>query len=455
MSFDSEPDIPLQNRVYTVSEINCLVRDSLEASFPLVAVEGEIDRFTAPASGHWYFSVKDQREAAQLHCAMFRSDNQQVRFRPQPGQLVQLQGRLTLYVNRGNYQLIASRMEEAGAGALQRAFEKLKAKLEEEGLFDPQRKKELPRNIRNIAVISSDSGAALHDVCSVLQRRFPLLTVTLLPAPVQGEAAPAAMIAALRRANDCAAEQEPPIDVILLTRGGGSPEDLWCFNDERLVRAIAASRLPVVSAVGHEIDFSLADFAADLRAATPSAAAERLSRDQEQIAQRLHELRTGLAERAASKLRYCTVRTAAARARLRHPRERLQNMQQRSDELERRLRQAWEVRMQGLRPLPAVLQQRLLQGMEQFLLQRRQLCVGLAERLRLMSPLQVLKRGYAVLQKEAGEVLYRASQTRSGERLRARLAEGELLCRVEEPAASAASPGPDRKDNPASQDPTL
>jgi len=433
MSFTSGTGSPAQNKVYTVSEINELVRECLESTFPLVAVEGEIDHFSQPASGHWYFSIKDQQVPAQLNCAMFQSDNRQVRFQPRAGQLVQVQGRLSLYVNRGNYQMIATRMEEAGAGALQRAFEELKARLTAEGLFAEERKRELPRPIHHIAVISSESGAALHDVLSVLQRRFPLLHVTVLPAPVQGDAAPAALIAALRRANECAAEQAPPIDLILLTRGGGSPEDLWCFNDEQLVRAIAASHLPVVSAVGHEIDFSLADFAADVRAATPSAAAELLSPDREQVLRHVQSLAGILAECADEALRYRRMQLSTARARLRHPRERLQNMQQRSDELERRLRHACQVQVQRLHALPGELQTRLQAAMERFLAQHRARCEFLEESLRLMNPLEVLQRGYAVLQQEnTGQVLYRASQVRSGECVRARLARGRLLLRVEQ-----------------------
>ncbi len=439
MSVTSGAGSPAQNQVYTVSEINELVRDRLETAFPLVVVEGEIDHFSQPASGHWYFSIKDQEAPAQLNCAMFRSDNRQVRFAPRVGQLVQVQGRLSLYVNRGNYQMIATRLEEAGAGALQRAFEELKAKLAAEGLFAEERKKGRPGTIHHIAVISSESGAALHDVLSVFQRRFPLLHVTVLPVPVQGDAAPGAIIAALRRANDIAAAQSPPLDVILLTRGGGSPEDLWCFNDEQLVRAIVASRLPVVSAVGHEIDFSLADFAADVRAATPSAAAELLSPDREQLLQKLQSLAEGLAESAQQTLREHRLRLSTARARLRHPRERVQNLQQRSDELERRLRRACQVQLQHLQSVPGELRLRLLGAMERFLEQHRVRCEGLEESLRLMNPLQVLQRGYAVLQREnTGQVLYRASQVRSGERVRARLARGRLLLRVEKRAETEA-----------------
>jgi exodeoxyribonuclease VII large subunit len=248
-----------QQRAFTVSELNSEVRSLLENNFPSVLVEGEISNFSRPASGHWYFTLKD--ESAQVRCAMFRSRNMAVRFKPENGAKVQLRARLSLYEGRGDYQLLVDRMEAAGDGALQKAFEALKAKLHAEGLLDADRKQPLPSTIRHIGVITSPTGAAIHDILSVLNRRFPALGITLLPVPVQGQEAAPAMIRALATAN---ARRGPlsDLDVIIIGRGGGSLEDLWAFNDEALARAIAQSALPVISAVGHEVDFSIADFVA-------------------------------------------------------------------------------------------------------------------------------------------------------------------------------------------------
>ena len=274
--------------VLTPSQLNTLARDLLEGAFPLVWVEGELGNLSRPSSGHLYFTLKDAR--AQVRCAMFKSRSGWLKFAPREGLRVLARGRLTLYEARGDYQLVLDHMEEAGEGALRRAFEELKARLSAEGLFDAGRKRALPAYVRRLGVITSPSGAAVRDVLSVLARRFPLLEVEILPVPVQGAAAAAQITALLRRAA-----ASGRFDVLLLTRGGGSLEDLWAFNDEQLARAIAASGVPVVSAVGHETDFSLADFAADLRAPTPSAAAELLVPSREDLVRRLRNLEARLA----------------------------------------------------------------------------------------------------------------------------------------------------------------
>ena len=257
----------MDDRILTPSQLNTLARDLLEGAFPLVLVEGEIGNLSRPGSGHLYFTLKDAR--AQVRCALFKPKSQWLKFLPREGLKVVARGRLTLYEARGDYQLVCDSLEEAGEGALRRAFEELKAKLLAEGLFAPERKRPLPAFVRRLAVLTSPSGAVIRDIASVLRRRFPLVEVDLLPVPVQGEGAAAQVRAMLLRA--CACER---YDVVLLARGGGSLEDLWAFNDEALARAIRACPVPVVSAVGHETDFTIADFAADLRAPTPSAAAE-------------------------------------------------------------------------------------------------------------------------------------------------------------------------------------
>ncbi|MEC5113878.1 exodeoxyribonuclease VII large subunit, partial [Xanthomonas oryzae] len=267
-------------QILTPSQLNALARDLLEGSFPLVWVEAELSSVTRPSSGHLYFTLKDAR--AQIRCAMFKPKSTWLKFQPREGLRVLARGRLTLYEARGDYQLVLDHMEEAGEGALRRAFDALRARLAAEGLFDAERKQSLPAHVQRLAVITSPSGAAVRDVLSVLARRFPLLEVELLPSLVQGDSAAAQITSLLQRAD-----ASGRYDVILITRGGGSLEDLWAFNDERLARAIAAAQTPVVSAVGHETDFSLSDFVADVRAPTPSVAAELLVPDQRELVARV------------------------------------------------------------------------------------------------------------------------------------------------------------------------
>ena len=286
----------MADHVLTPSQLNTLARDLLEGAFPLVLVEGEIGNLSRPGSGHLYFTLKDAR--AQVRCALFKPKSQWLKFVPREGLKVLARGRLTLYEPRGDYQLVLDTMEEAGEGALRRAFDELKAKLAGEGLFDTGRKRALPAFVRRLAVLTSPSGAVIRDIVSVLRRRFPLLEVELLPVPVQGEGAAAQLRAMLQRAD-----ASGRYDAILLARGGGSLEDLWAFNDEALARAIAASNTPVVSAIGHETDFSLSDFAADLRAPTPSAAAELLVPDRAHLLARLDGLQRRLHGRHAQSMR--------------------------------------------------------------------------------------------------------------------------------------------------------
>ncbi|MFW5824439.1 MAG: exodeoxyribonuclease VII large subunit, partial [Marinobacter sp.] len=271
MHSDESPT--LRPRALTVSELARQVRHLLESSFMQVWVEGELSSLSRPSSGHWYFSLKDQR--AQVRCAMFRGFNQRVRPLPKEGDQVRIRGRVSLYESRGDFQIIVEHMEPAGLGALQQAFDALKARLQAEGLFAPERKKPLPAMPRHIGVVTSPTGAAIHDILIVLGRRCPGIPVTLYPTPVQGQTATASIVAAIQRAV-----RHGQADVLIIGRGGGSLEDLWCFNEEAVARAIAACPIPTVSAVGHEVDVTIADFVADLRAPTPSAAAEKISPDQ-------------------------------------------------------------------------------------------------------------------------------------------------------------------------------
>jgi exodeoxyribonuclease VII large subunit len=260
----ANPTSGTPDAVLTVSQLNRLARQLLEDCFPMIWVEGEISNLSRPSSGHWYFTLKDQQ--AQIRCAMFRNRNTRLRFQPKDGDKILVKGAISLYEARGDYQLIAEDMQPAGQGLLAARFDLLKQKLQLEGLFEPARKKPLPPNIQQLAVITSPTGAAIRDILTVLQRRDPSIEVTVVPVPVQGDQAPAAIVQALTLCNRLVAQQRAAFDVILLARGGGSLEDLWAFNDENVARAIGASILPVVSAVGHEIDFSIADFVADARA---------------------------------------------------------------------------------------------------------------------------------------------------------------------------------------------
>jgi len=318
--------------VFTVSRLNREVRILLERGLGVVWVEGELSNFSQPSSGHWYFSLKDRD--AQLRCAMFRLKNAGLGFTPKSGQQVLVRGRISLYEPRGDYQLIAEHMEEAGIGALKREFERLKTKLAAEGLFALERKRSLPRFPRRIGVVTSPSGAAIRDVLHILGRRFPPAAVLLYPTPVQGAAAVPTIVEALRIASARA-----ECDVLIVARGGGSLEDLWAFNDEQVARAICASSIPVVSGIGHEIDFTIADFVADARAPTPSGAAELVTPDRHACLEALARTAERMGACMRRELRSVGSRVDAVLLRLRlvHPGVRLNQQSQKLDELEQRL----------------------------------------------------------------------------------------------------------------------
>jgi exodeoxyribonuclease VII large subunit len=430
----------------TVTQLNRLAKRLLESHFDFVWIEGELSNLATPASGHWYFSLKDDN--AQVRCAMFRNRNQRLRIRPQNGQLVRLRARVSLYEGRGEFQLIVEHMEDAGAGALQRAFEALKLKLQNEGLFDSDRKRPLPAFPGRVAVVSSRSGAALRDVITVFERRFPAIRLSLFPVAVQGHEAAAQIVAALEtvyRLDD--------FDAVLLTRGGGSAEDLSAFNDEALARKIAASPVPVVSAIGHEIDFTIADFVADRRAATPSAAAEMLSPDQRELSERLLNAERNLSRQLRRQVRLLEARLGGLRGRLRHPGERLREQAQRLDELELRLRRGMEVnlrhrqhefstqasRLRGCSPDTRLAQlqvsNRLLAERAARALQRAldryRYALGLLDtRLNAISPTRTLERGYAIVLDDQGRLVQDAARVKPGDITETRLKSGSLSSRV-------------------------
>jgi exodeoxyribonuclease VII large subunit len=435
--------------VYTVSRLNREARAVVERGFPALWIEGEISNLSRPGSGHLYFSLKD--EDAQVRCAMFRLSAQRMRFVPRDGMKVLARARVTLYEARGEFQLQVEHLEEAGEGALRRAFEVLKTRLAAEGLFDQAKKRSLPALPRRIGLLTSAAGAAVRDVLHVLERRFPAIPVLLYPIPVQGaDAAPriAHMLRLASRRADC--------DVLILTRGGGSLEDLWAFNEEIVARAIRACAIPVVSAVGHEIDVTIADFAADLRAPTPSAAAELVVPDAQAWLRQLNALsgqlrRQGRRVIARSRER---CRWLTGRLTQQHPRAQLRERTQRLDELALRLGSAQTRLVERLRTRyersalrlasasPATRLARLLETcthcsrrlrerMQRRLDRERAALVAAARALQAISPLATLARGYAIVSDTDGNVLRDAAQVNDGDRISARLASGRLIAVVQ------------------------
>ncbi|MGN8159204.1 exodeoxyribonuclease VII large subunit [Salinisphaera sp. SWV1] len=434
--------------VFTVSELNRAARDLLEQSFGLLWVEGEISNLARPRSGHVYFSLKDGE--AQVRCALFRNKARLLRVALDNGVQIRVRARVSLYAARGDYQLIVEHAEDAGAGALQRAFEALRARLDAEGLFAVERKRALPGAPARIGVITSATGAAIRDVLSVVSRRYPLGALRVYPVPVQGEAAPPAIVAALGRAG-----QRADCDVILLVRGGGSLEDLWAFNDETVARAIVACPIPVVSGVGHEVDVTIADLAADVRAATPSAAAELVCPDMAARAAQLPQASARLQQRINARLAEARQRLAGLEQRLarQRPRRRLETAAQRLDEAELRLARIAQGQMSAHRRHLQLVADRLhratparrltqaehaLDGLSQRLertgirrLETAQRRLGSAVRaLHSVSPLQTLERGYAIARDAQGDVLRDASTVAVGETVAIDLARGRLDCEV-------------------------
>jgi exodeoxyribonuclease VII large subunit len=391
--------------VYTVSRLNREARAILERGFATIWIEGELSNFARPASGHWYFSLKDA--TAQLRSAMFRQRNMNVNFAPHDGMQVLVRGRVSLYEPRGDFQLIVEHMEEAGEGALRRQFEELKSRLQKAGLFAEEHKRPLPALPHRIGIITSPTGAALRDILHILKRRFPAVPVLIYPVPVQGAAAAPTIIDTLREAGvraDC--------DVLILARGGGSLEDLWAFNDERLARAIYDCSIPVVTGIGHEVDFTIADFVADRRAPTPSGAAEIVVPDQrtwqrgflDLLAHLTRLTRSFLARRAES-MTWLAKRLAQT-----HPGARLAQQTQRLDELSERLR---------------------LATLHRFEIKRGHLTVAMRA-LSAISPLATIDRGYAVVTREPGGELLRSHRAvRPADRVRIRVADGSVRAVVE------------------------
>ncbi len=434
-------------RILTVSELTALVRDRLEQQFPNLWVEGEVSNLRSPSSGHLYFTLKDRQ--SQIRAVFFRSGAERMRFALREGLHVILRGRLTVYEPRGEYQIVLDYLEPKGIGAFQLAFEQLKEKLAREGLFDESRKRPLPFLPRRVGLVTSSSGAAIRDMLTVLRRRCPILSVLISPVPVQGEGAAPQIAEAIQ-----ALSESGEVDVMIVGRGGGSLEDLWCFNEEVVVRAIATSSVPVVSAVGHEIDFTLADFAADYRAPTPSAAAAAVAPVLEDLVRALRDLWERQARALRMQIALWRPQLQLHAGALLALRLEVQRHAQRLDDVNGRL--GWSLkyslsairerivayrhaldasspvnRIRGAWVLVPQLVKRVEQRMLSILAVHRQMIRSLVAALDSLSPLAILGRGYSIVQTiPDGRVVRRAEEVSEGDQVRARLAEGQLVCDV-------------------------
>ena len=389
-----------QPQVYSVSEINRFIRSLLEGHFPDVWVQGEISNFKAHSSGHFYFSLKDKN--SQIRAVMFRGFNSKLKFLPETGMEVLVKGKITVYEPRGDYQLFCQTLEPVGAGALQKSFEQLKEKLRKEGLFLEAHKKPIPAFPRHVALVTSPTGAAVCDMLNVLHRRFKSLQITVIPVLVQGAEAAPSIIQGLKKAHLMGG-----VDVIVVGRGGGSMEDLWSFNDERLARAIFHSQIPVVCAVGHEVDFTIADFVADLRAATPSVAAELLVKSVGEYEETLKHFQKRLYQSLKQGFFHRRQQIQSLRQRLIDPQRMLANLHLRCDE--------WTTRLE--------------QSMERFLKDRRNQVNHVGSLMDTLSPLKVLSRGYAVARSKKG-LVYSYQDLEQGDPVEIQLGQGGFQAKV-------------------------
>lgn len=446
MTYTDHTSTAPKREVLSVTEINRRARQLLESHLSLVWIEGELSNVAIPSSGHWYFTLKDSQ--SQIRCAMFRNRNQSVRFRPEQGQKVLLRARASIYEGRGDYQLIVEHMQMAGQGDLQWAFDQLKLRLQQEGMFAEELKQSLPPMPQHIGVITSPTGAAIRDILTVFQRRHANIAISILPVAVQGQEAAPQIVRALQLA-----EQYGQFDAIILGRGGGSLEDLWPFNEEAVARAIANCSIPIVSAIGHETDITIADFVADTRAATPSAAAELLSPNSAELLRIVNgyqQLLTTSMRRLSQQHRQ---HLRHLRSRLRHPGEKLQHQSQALDHIEMRLNRAikaclsrqqqqlkeqqWRLQHQNPNAQLSALTTRsqhaandLQQAIKHYLQSKQQQFQQQLHTLDAVSPLNTLKRGYAVLHNSHQQVVQHTRQVTQGELITATVAYGQIDCQV-------------------------
>ena len=434
--------------IYRVSELANEMRNLLEMSYASVWIEGELSTLSKPASGHIYFTIKD--DDAQIRCAMFRNQAQRLPFSPAVGEKVKIRGKLSVYTARGDLQCIAQSMEKAGEGELNKAFEQLKQKLLELGLFEQTNKKSLPKYPKNIGVISSASAAALQDIITTLKRRCPGIPVTLYPSLVQGDNAAPQLVDAIKLAN-----QAQRSDVLILARGGGSLEDLWGFNDETLAHTIAESKIPIISAVGHEVDFTIADFVADLRAPTPTAAAELVAPDIDNLMQKLFAIRHRAIQQTVRRMETHAQMVDAMQYRLIHPSTKIENnrkqLQMLADALGRNMQQTFAQSKTTLQQLSRRLNPQLIgdrvtlrlsdlnragsnlcKAIQYQTQRRKDQLSNLSESLNVVNPLATLERGYSITRDQRHEIVRKASYNLVGTTISVQLGEGSLECNVKE-----------------------
>lgn len=439
-----------QPEIYTVSQLNTEVKFILEDTYPHIWVEGEISNFAAPNSGHWYFSLKDQ--TAQVRCAMFRGNQRKLTISPKDGMHVLIKARVSLYENRGEFQLIAENMEERGEGKLQKAFEQLKKKLAAANLFAEQYKKPLPTYPKQIGVITSPTGAAIRDILTVLQRRHPIVPVIIYPTLVQGTQAAPAIVKAITTANS-----RNECDVLILARGGGSLEDLWPFNEEQVAYAIFQSNIPIISGVGHEIDFTIADFVADQRAPTPSAAAELVTPDREELLTILLQQSRHLSRQMSHHLHHSKQQVGWLQKHLsqQHPKRQIAEKMQRLDYSElsfiqtqqrmintlrvklndlnlQMMQHAPQHKMQAVQIQLTLFQQKINNVTLKTIHQQKTILIRMAAKLDTLSPLATLQRGFAMAFNHDKHILRDANEVKAGEEIEVRLARGKLSCQVKQ-----------------------
>lgn len=430
--------------IMSVEQLNKRIRGAIESQFFQVWVKGELSNFKAHSSGHFYFSLKDAQ--SQIKAVMFKGYNAKLKFRPQDGLEVLLRGKVTVYEPRGEYQIVCDTMEPVGAGALQKAFEQLKDKLKKEGLFEHSRKRALPPLPKHVAIVTSPTGAAIQDILNILRRRARGLEITIVPSLVQGEAAAPALREAFNKAT-----QIPGIDVIIIGRGGGSMEDMWCFNDEQLVRQIAASPVPVVSAVGHEVDFTICDFVADLRAPTPSAAAELVVKSADELIQKVKSLQKMLLISVDRVMKTSKQKFIGFTQRLIDPKRKIQDFMLKNDDLQNRLANSIQRLIVRKRDHLALATQKLgtpetiiknksakLQmfdlklrnQMDKTLEFKRSKLYQKMAVLDSLSPLKVVDRGYSLVQTDAGELVKSADQLKEHDNIEIRFAKGRASAQI-------------------------
>ena len=439
--------VPSNNtEIVSVSDINNLAKGLLERDLSNVWIQGEISSFTAHGSGHWYFTIKDKKSS--LSCVMFKFENQNIIFEPKVGDELILNGNISIYAPSGRYQFNVKHIEVFGEGALLKAFEELKRKLDNEGLFHADKKKDIPPLPRSIAVITSETGAVLRDIINVLRRRSPFIKLTLIESQVQGKTADQEITSAIRKANNFS-----EFDLIILARGGGSIEDLWCFNMESVARAIAESELPIISAIGHETDFTISDFVSDLRAPTPSAAAEIISQQHSNLLDSIFRLKNEISNISVNRIKNLKDKLKNKSALLRHPGEKLRETSQKLDNLELRMRDLLSnislgkkgsletnlSRLKSSSPLTLIKTQQnrikvnsvnLNNSIKVNIEEKKKAYLRNISTLEAVSPLSVLSRGYSIITDEEKNIITSSDQLKVKQKIKARLEEGQVLAEV-------------------------